>query len=350
MNGRAPGRRRGIALSGAPAARAAADPGGHPRGAARLGSGGAGFVARLRFWSRRLGDPRDASGATRSPRRPAGSRQPGWPWSRTRRRSNCTGAGKSSGSGAGAARPGRSGSSRPLVLAAAIWLGLVLGGYLPVPVRCAARRVVVDAAVNVIGVGIDLVDLGRRRAHAREQGRPGLRTLFTDDRARLPDTRPRSHRPCGGTDRRQGGRLQGAAVAPRRPRSIGWREIEVTRDSDGRPAILLHGLAARARRRARAGSTIQVSLTHSSLSAGAVAVVERLQHFPNLPRQHVGRERLLQIGAVGAAGRAARSRCRSTRHEQHRHPRPLAPRAGGPARSPLISGITRSVITRCTGP
>ena len=55
-------------------------------------------------------------------------------------------------------------------------------------------------------------------------------------------------------------------------RAIGWREIEVTRDSEGRPAIRLHGLAERLAREV-GGVTIQVSLTHSATAAGAVAVV-----------------------------------------------------------------------------
>jgi phosphopantetheinyl transferase (holo-ACP synthase) len=44
------------------------------------------------------------------------------------------------------------------------------------------------------------------------------------------------------------------------------------RDPDGRPAIRLHGLAAELAAR-NGGLTVQVSLTHSAVSAGAVAVV-----------------------------------------------------------------------------
>jgi phosphopantetheinyl transferase (holo-ACP synthase) len=55
-------------------------------------------------------------------------------------------------------------------------------------------------------------------------------------------------------------------------RAIGWRDIEVTRDDEGRPAIQLHGLAERLARQV-GGVRIQVSLTHSATSAGAVAVV-----------------------------------------------------------------------------
>jgi holo-[acyl-carrier protein] synthase len=56
-------------------------------------------------------------------------------------------------------------------------------------------------------------------------------------------------------------------------RGVGWREIEVSRDREGRPAILLHGLAARLSVQ-NGGLRIQISLTHSATSAGAIAVVE----------------------------------------------------------------------------
>src|SRR3954467_10068116 len=56
-------------------------------------------------------------------------------------------------------------------------------------------------------------------------------------------------------------------------RGVGWREIEVSRDAEGRPAILLHGLAAQVSQ-SSGGLRIQVSLTHSGTAAGAIAIVE----------------------------------------------------------------------------
>jgi holo-[acyl-carrier protein] synthase len=56
-------------------------------------------------------------------------------------------------------------------------------------------------------------------------------------------------------------------------RGVGWREIEVSRDSAGKPTIRLHGLAARLSDQ-NGGLRIQISLTHSATSAGAIAVVE----------------------------------------------------------------------------
>jgi holo-[acyl-carrier protein] synthase len=56
-------------------------------------------------------------------------------------------------------------------------------------------------------------------------------------------------------------------------RGVGWREIEVSRDAEGRPTIRLHGLAARVSE-AQGGLRIKISLTHSTVSAGAIAIVE----------------------------------------------------------------------------
>ena len=64
--------------------------------------------------------------------------------------------------------------------------------------------------------------------------------------------------------------------------AVGWREIEVTRDPDGRPAIQLHGLAARLASE-HGGLQVQISLTHSATAAGAVAVVGTLSLYSVSP-------------------------------------------------------------------
>ncbi len=54
---------------------------------------------------------------------------------------------------------------------------------------------------------------------------------------------------------------------------IGWRDIEVSRDGSGRPAVRFHGRAARIFA-ATPGLTVQLSLTHSRSAAGAVAILQ----------------------------------------------------------------------------
>jgi holo-[acyl-carrier protein] synthase len=58
-----------------------------------------------------------------------------------------------------------------------------------------------------------------------------------------------------------------------RARGIGWRDIEVVRERDGRPTLRLHGLAAE--RAAEMGvGRAWVTLTHTDATAGAVVVLE----------------------------------------------------------------------------
>jgi holo-[acyl-carrier protein] synthase len=125
--------------------------------------------------------------------------------------------------------------------------------------------------VNVIGVGVDLVDLERVARLLAHKGEHAMQKFFTDEERAYLGTRedPTAH--------------AGARIAAKEAvykamqslpgaRAIGWRDIEVTRDAEGRPAIRLHGLAERLAQEV-GGVTIQVSLTHSATSAGAVAVV-----------------------------------------------------------------------------
>ena len=64
--------------------------------------------------------------------------------------------------------------------------------------------------------------------------------------------------------------LQGSDEA----RGIGWREIEVVRAADGRPDVVLTGLAAR-RAKAMGVRRVLLSLSHTHQAAVAVAVLAR---------------------------------------------------------------------------
>lgn len=125
--------------------------------------------------------------------------------------------------------------------------------------------------VSVVGVGIDLVDLARVGRMLADKREHALARLFTEEERAYLATRPD---PTGHAAARIAAKEAVYKAMQSLPgaRAIGWREIEVTRDADGRPAIRLHGLAERLAAE-RGGVHIQVSLTHSTLSAGAVAVV-----------------------------------------------------------------------------
>jgi len=126
--------------------------------------------------------------------------------------------------------------------------------------------------MTLIGVGIDLVDLERVRTLLANKGEQAMHRSFSDKEREYLATRPD---PTAHAAARIAAKeaVYKAMQTLDGARGVGWREIEVARDGDGRPAIQLNGLAARLSQRL-GGLRIQISLTHSSLSAGAIAVVE----------------------------------------------------------------------------
>ena len=126
--------------------------------------------------------------------------------------------------------------------------------------------------MTVIGVGIDLVDLERIRSLLASKGEQAMTRFFSQKEREYLATRPDA---TGHAAARIAAKeaVYKAMQALSGARAIGWREIEVSRDPEGRPAIQLHGLAARLSEE-KGGLRIQISLTHSAISAGAIAVVE----------------------------------------------------------------------------
>ncbi len=123
------------------------------------------------------------------------------------------------------------------------------------------------------GIGLDLADidriarlLGRHPERARARlFTPGER-MYCDRRAEPARhfaarfaAKEAAYKALAGTDEAQ---------------HIHWQDIEVSNSPlDGRPQLLLHGLAAK--RAAELGvSTVHVTLTHSDLVAAAVVVLE----------------------------------------------------------------------------
>jgi holo-[acyl-carrier protein] synthase len=130
----------------------------------------------------------------------------------------------------------------------------------------------VVAPVTVIGVGIDLVDLERIRLLLASKGEQAMTRFFSAREREYLATRADATGHAAARIAAKEAVYKAMQTLPN-ARGVGWREIEVSRDAEGRPAILLHGLAARVSEE-RGGLRIQISLTHSALSAGAIAVVE----------------------------------------------------------------------------
>lgn len=125
--------------------------------------------------------------------------------------------------------------------------------------------------LNALGVGVDLVEVERVRRMLAEKGTHVFDRLLTPDEAAYCRSRPD---PTEHVAVRLAAKeavykaLQGSEEA----RGIGWREIEVVREQDGRPQVTLHGLA---RRRAQelGAAQVMLSLSHTHEAAMAVAIV-----------------------------------------------------------------------------
>jgi holo-[acyl-carrier protein] synthase len=125
--------------------------------------------------------------------------------------------------------------------------------------------------VSAAGVGVDLVEVSRIRTMLDEKGAHVYDRLLTAAEAEYCRSRPD---PSEHVAVRLAAKeavykaLQGSDEA----RGIGWRDIEVTRSSDGRPDVALTGLAA-SRARELGVKRVLLSLSHTHEAAVAVAVL-----------------------------------------------------------------------------
>lgn len=131
---------------------------------------------------------------------------------------------------------------------------------------------VLEPTVAVIGLGIDVVDIARAEAMLVARRRRVLERLLTEEERRfvLAMRFPARHLAVRLAAKEAVFKaLQSLPDA----RGVGWREIEVIRRADGKPAIVLHGLAERLLASVT-GGRVHISLSHSDLSGVAVAVLE----------------------------------------------------------------------------
>lgn len=130
------------------------------------------------------------------------------------------------------------------------------------------------------GIGLDLADIDRiERLLGRHPERARVR-LFTVGERDYCDRRaqPARHFAARFAAKEAAYKaLAGTAEACH----IHWQDIEVSNEPlDGRPTLLLHGLAAK--RAAELGvSSIHVTLTHSDLVAAAMVVLESASGTPS---------------------------------------------------------------------
>ena len=127
--------------------------------------------------------------------------------------------------------------------------------------------------MELIGVGIDLVDIARvERMMNDHGGRVIARFLTQRERAYVEG----KHRPAMHIAARIAAKEAAYKALQSLPgaRAVSWHHLEVERETEGRPFLTLLGLA-RELADTHGPLVIQLSLSHSDATAGAVAIVLR---------------------------------------------------------------------------
>ena len=127
--------------------------------------------------------------------------------------------------------------------------------------------------MELIGIGIDLVDVARvERMMARHGDRVIARFLTPRERSYVEG----KHRPALHIAARIAAKEAAYKALQRLPgaRSVSWHQLEVERETEGRPYLTLSGLAQQLAEQ-HGPLRIELSLSHSDATAGAVAVVMR---------------------------------------------------------------------------
>ncbi|HEU4570326.1 MAG TPA: holo-ACP synthase [Gemmatimonadales bacterium] len=125
--------------------------------------------------------------------------------------------------------------------------------------------------MNVLGVGIDLVDIPRVAEMLARRESQALQKLLTSAERAFVLAQPVPARHVAARIAAKEAVYKALQALPD-ARAVGWQDIEVLRSDHGRPSIQLHGVAATLAER-HGPLVIELSLSHSEMTAGAVAMV-----------------------------------------------------------------------------
>ena len=124
----------------------------------------------------------------------------------------------------------------------------------------------------IVGLGMDVMDIDRMQSLLERHGERARARLFTAIELAYADARPEPARHLAARFAAKEAAFKALAGTPE-ARAIGWRDLEVVNELDGRPGLRLHGPAA-ARARELGVSNAWVTLTHADRVAAATVVLE----------------------------------------------------------------------------
>lgn len=123
----------------------------------------------------------------------------------------------------------------------------------------------------IAGIGIDLVEVQRIRAVVLRHGDRFLRKVFTPDEIAYSGARARRFEHLAARFAAKEAVLK--AFGTGASGGVSLRDVEVVNNADGRPRIVLHGLAIQLAQERRMES-IHLSLSHTETVAAAQVIIE----------------------------------------------------------------------------
>ena len=127
--------------------------------------------------------------------------------------------------------------------------------------------------MELIGIGIDLVDIARVERMLDRLGDRVVRRFLTPREREYVNGRARPAMHLAASIAAKEAAYKALQALPR-ARSVGWHDLEVERETEGRPYLVLAG-RARELAEQHGPLRLELSLSHSEATAGAVAVVTR---------------------------------------------------------------------------
>src|SRR5438094_6768870 len=124
--------------------------------------------------------------------------------------------------------------------------------------------------MNVLGIGVDVVEIARINASLEKFGDRFLHRVFTESEIAYCSTMPHAanHYAARFAAKEAISKAFGTGIG----KHMGWRDIEVCRKDTGEPFIVLHGGALEFAKNLRAATPL-ISLSHSDNYSVANALV-----------------------------------------------------------------------------
>ncbi|HEX5580519.1 MAG TPA: holo-ACP synthase [Gemmatimonadaceae bacterium] len=123
----------------------------------------------------------------------------------------------------------------------------------------------------IVALGMDLVEIDRVRALVERHGARARERLFTPAEIAYAERRADPVPHLAARFAAKEAAFKALAGTPE-ARRIGWRDLEVVNEADGRPTLHLHGPAAE-RARAMGVTVALVTLTHTHATAAATVIL-----------------------------------------------------------------------------